>query len=182
MEEKEKVNPELYKKEFAFLNVFQSRLNFGIFECNVLCESNFYETMAWYIETQKEAHPFGWEEKVQSLVNDILSYDHDIDCFKYIYNFFYPIKIEWYMSHGWETNANALKLAKIDTATWEMGWIADDKGRIDAIIPGIVQPAIPQWYWTWFDGNELEKKVMEANRQNFIRNIQKVNARNNGHD
>lgn len=182
MEQKEKeiINPEHFKKEFAFLDVFQPKLNFGIFTRDVYCESNFYETMAWYIETQKEAHPLDWDEKVQLLVNDILSHDNDLDRFKYIYRFFFPLKIEWYMTHGWETNANSLKLAQLCMDTWDSRWTPDDQGKIEGILPGIVEPAIPQWYWTWFDGNELEKKVMAHNRYNFARDLRKVYNRNNG--
>lgn len=174
VEEKDKVNPEPYKKEFAFLDILQSRLNFGLFirsdgtSRSVYCESCFYETMAWYIETQKEAHPYEWEEKVQSLINDILSHDNDIDRFKYIENFFRPIKIDWYKSHGWETNAKLLELREGEWEIWDRLWTPNDQGKIKGVLPGIVEPAIPQWYWTWFDRSELEKKVIAENRKNLI--------------
>lgn len=170
MKEIEKVDNNLYKEEFAILNYLYERLDFSVFSREVYCKSNFYETIAWYIELLKEKNgSFGWKETMQKLIDDILKYEDDAERFKFLYYYFVPMKIEWYENHGWKVNAASLKLSLYSSpAIIDSRYTRDDEGKIDGIFVGIVKPAIPQWYWIWFDGHELEKEVITKNRQNFI--------------
>ena len=162
MEEKEKVNPELYKKEFAIMNWLYERLSFNIYEQSLFCEVNFYKTMAWYIETQKE-ESVNWEEKVQATLDTIMGVKDEVDRAKYMEYYFGGQKIIWFRNHGWEEKADNLQrlLSKLS-------FKRNKDGKIDVVFPGMVKPAIPQWFCTWLNGHDLEHRVIADNRRSQV--------------
>ena len=166
-----------YEKEFAILNCLHEKLDFSVFTEPVLCESNFFETMAWYIETLKDDDTLdengmplwkNWDVRCWALVDKILEFEDDKKRYWFIDRFFHPLKIDWLMTHGWEQNARIAKIGPKVLEIWESMFHLDDDKKIKAEIPGIVSPAIPQWYWTWFKESGLEAKVIGENRKNFV--------------
>jgi len=164
MEEKEKVNPELYKKEFAIMNWLYERLSFNIYEQSLFCEVNFYKTMAWYIETQKE-ESVNWEEKVQVTLDTIMGVKDEAERFKYMEYYFGAQKIIWFRNHGWEENAKDLEEILSDHEIMDFSYKRNKDGKIDVVFPGMVKPAIPQWFCTWLNGHDLEHRVIADNRR-----------------
>lgn len=161
MKEIEKVDIKLYKEEFAILNHLYERLDFCVFSKEVYCKSNFFETIAWYIELLKEKNGCsGWKETMQKLIDDILKYKDDAERFKFLYVHFAPLKIEFYKAIG----RKSLPSPEIVNALYTR----DDKGKIDGIFPGVPDRAIPQWYWTWFIDSGLDAEVIAQNRRNLV--------------
>lgn len=164
MEEKEKVNPELYKKEFAIMNWLYERLSFDIFKMALLCEVNFYETMAWYIETQKE-ESVNWEEKLQVTLDNIMRFKDETERFKYMNYYFGALKIIWFRNHGWEEKADDLQWLLSRHDSNDRLYTRNEDGKIDVVFLGMIKPAIPQWFWTWLNGHDLEHRVIADNRR-----------------
>ncbi|MBR4388747.1 MAG: hypothetical protein IKT00_06175 [Prevotella sp.] len=162
---------ESYEKEFAVLDFLYKKLDFSIYEDAVYNEAQFYTTVAWYIELLKEQYgPSGWEEQMQHLIDDIFRIEDEAERFKYLYYFFGNLKVKWYKSHGFEFNGDILEgvLNKRDLTDRMYS-----RRPIEDLFPGIVKKGIPQWYWIWFGGHDLERKVMNANRRSFIDSVRK---------
>ena len=171
METKEEVNPELYKKEFAILDGLYEWLSFDIYEDSLLCKANFYKTMAWYIETQKE-ESVNWEEKVQALLDTITSYDDEAERFKFMYYHFGALKLKWFREHdGWKSHANIVETALSNHHVIDRLYTRNEKGQIRGIFPGMVSPAIPQWFWIWVNDQDLMNRVIAYNRRSFAKAI-----------
>lgn len=175
MKEIERVNPDDYKKEFAILDGLVGKFSFHIFDNPVLAEANFFNVIAWYIEVLKQEFPDDWENTVNQFIDDASRIEDVFDKFLFINNTFLEIEIEWYSTHYYKGYQRYDYNAKLCKSLLERSERIYRRGRENypqrkAIntLPGILTFLIPQWYWTWFDGSILEKKVMGANRQNFV--------------
>jgi len=181
MEKIEKVNPELYKREFALLDGITGKFDYSIFNSPVLSENNFFCVIAWYIEILKKASIDDWDKTINQFVDDALQIDDIYDRFLFISKHILTVEIDWYSTNGYSFNADLCKsiLERSDSLYQR----AKEKDKCNGdkpikCLPGISSNLVPKWFWTWFDGNELEKKVMEANRRNFVNNIRQVMKKN----
>lgn len=175
MKEIEKVNPDVYKKEFAILDGLVGKFSFHIFKNSVLAEADFFSEIAWYIEVLKQEFPDDWESTVNQFIDDALRIEDVFDKFLFIEKAFLEIEIEWYSTHyhdgdkRYDFNLESCK-SLLERSDRRYRWGRENYPQRKTIqrLPGILTSLIPQWYWTWFDGSILEKKVMGVNRQNFI--------------
>lgn len=178
MKEIEKVNPDVYKKEFAILDGLVGKFSFHIFKNPVLAEANFFSEIAWYIEVLKQEFPDDWESTVNQFVNDALRIEDVFDKFLFINNTFLEIEIEWYSTHYHDGDKrydfkveSGKSLLERSDRIYRRGRENYPQRKTILCLPGILTSLIPQWYWIWFDGSILEKKVMGVNRQNFINSL-----------
>lgn len=168
------LNKKDYAKEIWFLNQFKGLIDFNIFEKSTYCEDNFYSTIARYIDCLQKESQIDWEQDIEKLLNALKNFKwNEIDKIKNTYLFFYDKKIKRYEKNWWETNANALKLARIDINTREEWFIPNEQWKIDAIFPWIIKQAIPERYYTRFTESWVEEKVINENRKNFVDSMKK---------
>lgn len=126
--------------------------------------------MAWYIETQKE-ESVNWEEKVQALLDTIMSYDDEAERFKFMYYHFGALKLKWFREHGWESNAGVVEIALSNHDVIDDLYTRNEEGKITGIFPGMVNPGIPQWFWIWASDHDLKNRVIADNRRSFAKAI-----------
>ncbi len=158
----------VYKTEFAILDTLYGKLDFSIFENPVLAESNLFCVMAWYIERLKNVSK-NWEEEINTFIENALKIDDVFDRFKYMEKHYIPIEIEYYKqipNGGFNAELCQDILDGLDEDYEEK------KEKKSYTLCGIRPSLVPSWFWTWFDGHELEKKVMAENRRNFVKAMQ----------
>lgn len=152
---------ELYKNEFAILDYLYKNLDFSAFKHALYNEANFYSTVAWYIDLLKEQEGSSeWELPMLNLIVAIEDYENDLKRFKFIYDFFTPLIVEWYKNHGEEERATYLSNS--------YSYITTCFERLfnNWMYSGICSDYVPEWFWIWFHGHDLEKKVLSDNLRN----------------
>jgi len=95
----------------------------------------------------------------------IMGVKDEAERFKYMYYYFGGQKIIWFRNHGWEENAKDLEESLSEHDTIDRLYTRNENGKIHGIFPGMIKPAIPQWFWTWFDGHDLEHRIIADNRR-----------------
>jgi len=63
-----------YTKEFGYLDQIVKLVDFDLFEKKTLCESNFCETIAWYIDCLQKEDETTREQKIQDLINELVNF------------------------------------------------------------------------------------------------------------
>lgn len=181
MEEKEKVDPGLYKKEFNYLDELKGKFDFSIFKNPVLAEANFFTLIAWYIDVLKNASDVDWEKTINQFIDGASIIDDVFDRFLFICKYICTIEIEWFSTHNYDNKYRfQLNLLNDIYEGADKTYQKFKRGEWHVLsLPGIAIDLVPKWYWTWFDKSELEKKVMVANSRNFLRDIREVHNRNN---
>ena len=174
MKEEDRVNPELFKKEFAILDTQYGNWDFSVYSNPVLAECRFFETLAWYIDLMKKKFPESWEAEVQRYIDDALAIDNIYDRYLYVAQFIASLGIEWYSAHPDEFRRNLYN--DIFNACEKRYTKAKNNHETLYGLPG-AGPLVPKWYWTWFDGHPLEQKVIAENRRIFIDNMRKFHEK-----
>ncbi|HOG15267.1 MAG TPA: hypothetical protein PK674_01640 [Candidatus Absconditabacterales bacterium] len=158
-----------YSKEFGYLNQLRQSLDFSIFNKPGLCKSNFFSTIAWYIELLKKENSNNREEKMQELI-DKTKTQNFVEMFRDLDKFLSEKQIEWHEAMG-SINAKLLRIGqnRID----DMYKILDDE-KFPAVFPGILPDAIPERYKLWLQENGIEENVDEYNRRTKVKDISNV--------
>ena len=154
-------------KEYWYLNQLKSHLTFGFYKDPVLAESNFYSSIAWYIDTLQKTD-WNWETKIKEFIDSIINFNgSDSEKLLYADKFLIREKQKWYKDHNMNFDMNLLEsiLSRIDDA-----YKTDGKGRVLAVT--WVKPfMIPQRYYARFTDSWIEARVIDQNRSNFINSM-----------
>ena len=158
-----------YSKEFHYINQFKWLIDFNIFTKPTLCESRFFETIAWYIDCLQKEDETTWEQKIQELIDSIITFKWNIwDKLWYIEKFFYDKKISRLEANWWEKKAEIAKMWPEWIEIWKSMFIPNEEWKIRGKFTWIISPAIPERYRIRFKESGVEAKVIEENRKNFV--------------
>ncbi len=162
-----------YSQEFWYLNQLRQSLDFSIFNKPGLCKSNFFSTIAWYIELLKKEDSNSREEKIQELINKTKT-QNLVEMFRDLDKFLSEKQIEWHEAM-WSINAKLLRIwqNRID----DMYKILDD-GKVPAVFPWILPDAIPERYKLWLKANWIEENVDDYNKRTKVRASNKQDISN----
>lgn len=155
-------------KEYWYLNQLKWKLTFDFYKNPELCESNFYSSIAWYIDTLQKEN-WNWEAKIQNFINSITSFEwSDSEKLLYTDKFLMKEKQEWYNKQNMDYDAKLLKsiLSRVDDMykRWE--------GHV-LTVTWVKPSMIPERYYWRFSQSWLESKVMNKNRENFVNSMKK---------
>lgn len=161
------INKQDFSKEYEYLNKLKWYINFDLYKSPISCESNFYESLAWYIEKQKKLDISSREVKVSDFINSIINYKGtEQEKLLYIDKFLKTKKQEWFKENNmdWEAQWYDYLLQNIDKEYNTL----DENWKINVYINWIGNSEIPERYYWRFTESWLEAKVMNKNRENFV--------------
>lgn len=164
-----------YTKEFGYLDQIVNLVDFDLFEIEkkTLCESNFCETIAWYIDCLQKEDGATREQKIQDLINELANFKWNWKEKRlYLEHFFNEKKVIRLSANWRENRAKLLQFTprELDLIN-EMYKINNDWEKIEATFVWIMPETIPEWYWIRFRQSWVESKVMAENRNNFIESM-----------
>lgn len=152
-----------YSKEYGYLNQLKWKFDFSFYKNPVLSESNFYSSIAWYIDVLKN-EGWNWEEKIQSFIDSILNFnDSDPEKLLYADKILIKEKQKWYKEKNMSFDFDLLKSLSSDL---------DDRykqgnGKV-LCVTWIKSFMIPERYFKRFSESWIEAKVINQNRANFV--------------
>lgn len=149
-------------KEYWYLNQLKWKLDFGFYKNPVLCESNFYSSIAWYIDTlQKE---YGDREvKLQDFINSIINFNgSDSDKLLYADKILIKEKQKWYDKNNMDYDKKLLDEILTSIDNMYKKW----NGHV-LTVTWVKSFMIPEWYNWRFTESWLEAKVVWENRKNI---------------
>lgn len=152
-----------YTKEFWYLNQLKWKFSFDFYKNPVLCESNFYSSIAWYIDTLQKEN-WDWETKIQDFINSIINFDGpDYEKLLYADKFLIKEKQEWYNKKNLNYDAELLEsiLSRIDSMYKRWKWHVSSITWVKSFM-------VPERYFWRFTQSWLEAKVIEEHRKNFV--------------
>ena len=169
------INTQNYSKEFSYLNQLKWKIPFNLI-CtkSIICEDNFFSTLARYIEKQKEKNISWWEVEIQNLVSSIINgkYWKWIDLLKNINTLFLKKQIERYSSQWEMFYVEYLEdLLKYSDYVFKDQW----DWKTSTVLAWIASNLVPERYFKWSADNWLINEIRDKN----IENLAKVFSWNN---
>lgn len=162
--------------EFNYLDQLKWLIKFNLYTKPTLCENNFCETIAWYIDCLQKENEATREQKVQELINFLKDFQWtEIEKLYYIDRYFNEKKIVWLETNWRSNNAKLLKLSPHEVEVLKRLYKPNNEWKIEARFVWIITQAIPERYRIRFRERWLEAKVMAENRQNFVNAMRKQN-------
>lgn len=166
------LNKKDFSKEFSYLNQIKWLINFNLFKQSTLCENNFYETIAWYIDNSQKEDFVNWENSIQKLINSLKNFKwSEPEKLKYLYRFFGEKKITRFEANWWQKKASNLKELLSEDDMMDFSFTLNSEWKVRAIFPWMIREAIPERYYTWTTASGFENKVISENRSALARSI-----------
>ena len=152
-----------YSKEYWYLNQLKWKFDFNFYKNPILSESNFYSSIAWYIDNSKKEN-WNWEEKVQNFIDTIQNLNSsDSEKLLYADKILIKEKQKRYKENNMDFDFDILESISSDL---------DDRykqgNNTVLCVTWIKSFMIPERYYWRFTESWLEAKVMNKNRENFV--------------
>ena len=113
------------------------------------------------IERFKTLYPESWEIEYNASIEKALEIDDLFDRYTYIEKFYIPIVIDYYkQTNNYSERSLYERILRYQKDSF---YKSHNSSRI---LPGIAINRVPSWYWEWYKGHELRRKIIEENRRN----------------